>query len=73
MELSTATIITLYLLPEAIELLKPKLIAYLQQGDNVLICNTWGPKGLTPVHTLQCGFNNNVTLHKYERSSIPSI
>ena len=70
LDLSNATIITLYLLPEAIELLKPKLIAYLNRGDTVLVCNTWGPKGLTPIQTVHCGYNNNVTLHKYDSSSI---
>ena len=72
LDLSKATIIILYLLPEAIELLKPKLMTYLQRVGTVLICNTWGPKGLTPIQTLHCGFNNNVTLRKYDCSSIPS-
>ncbi|CAM9278035.1 unnamed protein product, partial [Ectocarpus fasciculatus] len=50
-DISAATVIVLYLLPEAIELIREKLVAALQ-GGAVLICHTWGPKGLTPVNRI---------------------
>jgi hypothetical protein len=36
-----------------------------------LVCNTWGPKGLTPAATVTVGFANNVPLLKYDRTSLP--
>ena len=67
--LDDATIIVLYLLPESIEEIKPMLVQALERGA-VLVCNTWGPKGLTPVQKVDCGFSNNVKLLKYDRSSL---
>ena len=69
LDFSDATIITIYLLPEAIEILKPKLIEALKRGC-VIVCNTWGPKPLKPVARFACGFCNNVTLLKYDISSL---
>ena len=71
LSLEDATIIILYLLPESVEEIKPKLIAALRRGA-VLICNTWGPKGLTPVDTLVVGFSNNVPLLRYDATSLPT-
>jgi SAM-dependent methyltransferase len=70
-DFSTATIIVVYLLPEAIELLKPKFIDALQRGVK-LICNTWGPKGLTPSRRIVCGPLSNVTLLMFDQNSIPA-
>ncbi len=67
------TIIVIYLLPDAIELIKPKLQEALMKEGSVLICNTWGPKGWTPVQKTTCGFCKNVTLIKYDKSSFPII
>ena len=72
LDLSQATVIVLYLLPEAVELIKPKLIDCLLRGVTV-ICNTWGPKPLPPSQTVHCGFCNNVTLLKYDLSSVQSL
>jgi len=67
--LADATIITLYLLPESVEEIKPKLIEALQRGA-VLICNTWGPKDMQPISRIECGFSNNVILWKYDKTSL---
>lgn len=72
LSLDEATIITLYLLPESVELIKPKLVEAILRGA-VLICNTWGPKGLNPVARVDCGMSNNVPLFRYDRSSLPLL
>ena len=69
LSLEDATVILLYLLPESVEEIKPKLIEALHRGA-VLICNTWGPKGFKPVSRTECGFANNVILWKYDKSSL---
>lgn len=69
LDLSTATIIILYLLPEAVELLKSRLIERLRAGV-VVVCNTWGLKGVEPAATINCGRLNNTRLLKYDRSSV---
>lgn len=67
--LSDATIIVLYLLPEAIAEIRPKLQEAILRNARI-ICNTWGPKSWRPVQRLSCGFSNNVTLLLYDKSSI---
>ncbi|CAI5723735.1 unnamed protein product [Peronospora destructor] len=49
-DLSEATVIVTYLLPDALDQLTPKFVKLLSQTDkNVrIICNTWGIRGLTP-------------------------
>jgi ubiquinone/menaquinone biosynthesis C-methylase UbiE len=66
LDLTPATVITLYLLPEAIELIKPKLVAAIDRGCRI-ICHTWGPKGVTPTERVYCGQWNNVTLLYYKK------
>jgi predicted RNA methylase len=68
-DFSNATIIVVYLLPEAIELLKPKFTDALRRGVK-LICNTWGPKGLTPAKRIVCGPLHNVVLLSYDATSL---
>jgi len=63
------TIITMYLLAEGIEEIKPLLSQALGLGA-VCICNSWGPKEWTPVAVCDCGPYNNVRLMKYDASSI---
>ena len=70
LDLSEATVIIVYLLPESIVLITEKLIKCLRRGA-VVICNTWGPKSLTPVDKIQCGPFNGVNLYKYDVSSLP--
>ena len=40
------------------------------QSGVILVCNTWGPKGFKPSSTIICGEYNNITLYKYDISSI---
>lgn len=69
-DLSDATIIVLYLLPEAIVELTAKLQQAILRSGARIICNTWGPKAWTPAKRISCGFANNVTLLLYDKSSI---
>eukprot|EP01036_Dinobryon_divergens_P025549 gene25549-34107_t len=71
LDISSATVIVLYLLPESIALINDMLVNAIQNGC-VLICNTWGPKTLIPKQRFTCGFSNNVTLLLYDRSSLPN-
>lgn len=70
-DLSSATVIVLYLLPEAIVLIADQLAAALARGA-VLVCNTWGPKAFKAVRTLDCGEALNVRLHLYTKDSLPA-
>lgn len=69
--LNDATVVTCYLLPDAIELITPMLVQFLSRSGTRLVCNTWGPKNLNPVQRIACGFCNNVTLLLYDIRSIP--
>ena len=69
MDLVPASIIVLYLLPESVALIRPQLEAALRRGS-VLIANTWGPKGMIPAAKRVAGFGNNVTLLRYDASSL---
>jgi len=74
LDLSSASVIVLYLLPEAIKLMTPSLEKFLRErDDSVIVCNTWGPRDWTPEVKISCGFCNNVTLLKYNKSSLPSV
>ena len=69
---SSYSVIVIYLLPEAIDLIKHKLFEALDKNEKtVLICNTWGPKGWTPVERRSCGRFKNVSLIKYDKRSLP--
>jgi len=68
-DLSSVTILVMYLLQESIEEIKPLLLTALERGT-VIICNTWGPKGLEPVDKISCGFGGNVNLFKYTKQSL---
>ena len=64
LDISTATIIVLYLLPESIAEIEPMLGGAIERGA-VVICNSWGIKSLEPKQALDCGPHNNVKLLKY--------
>ena len=66
---AAATVLVLYLLPEAIEQFREQLLACLRRGTRV-VCNTWGIAGLTPAARVQCGPWQNVTLLVYDRSAL---
>lgn len=67
-DLSDATVIVTYLLPEALEQLKEKFTALLRQpGKNVrIICNSWGIPGMTPAERHDAGAYGNVPLLVYK-------
>ena len=69
-DLSDATIIVLYLLPEAIVEITAKLHQAILTNNARVICNTWGPKSWTPARRISCGFADNVNLLLFDRSSI---
>jgi len=64
LDVSTATIIVLYLLPESIAEIEPMLRGAVDAGA-VVICSSWGIKSLEPKQTRDCGPHNNVKLLKY--------
>ena len=71
---SMYSVIVIYLLPEAIELIKRKLHDTLAASDGtVLVCNTWGPKDWTPIERINCGRFKNVSLIKYDKTSLPPL
>jgi SAM-dependent methyltransferase len=69
-DLSDATVVVLYLLPEAVELIRLKLEAVVRNGK-IVICNSWGPKGWNPVICETCGPYNNVAVKVYDYTSLP--
>ncbi|RLN45126.1 hypothetical protein BBJ28_00017510 [Nothophytophthora sp. Chile5] len=71
-DLSDATVIVTYLLPEALDELTPKFTKLLsQKGRDVrIICNTWGIRGLTPTERHDAGPYGNVPLFVYRSSAV---
>ncbi len=69
LDLKDATVIVLYLLPESIEEITPFLIAAINRGAT-LICNSWGPRALTPDAKVTI---TDVNLYKYDQSSLPNL
>lgn len=66
-DLSEASVIVTYLLPEAMDQLADRLKALLaRRGHNLrVICNTWGIRGLEPSERHDAGQFGNVTLLVY--------
>ncbi|EEY53074.1 uncharacterized protein PITG_19591 [Phytophthora infestans T30-4] len=66
-DLSEATVIVTYLLPDALDQLTPKFTKLLSQTnkDVRIICNTWGIRGLTPDERYDVGPYGNVPLFVY--------
>jgi len=70
-DLSPATIIYLYLLPEALSLIEPVLIPFLSSSHHCrLVCNTWGPPTLIPKEKRTVGRMGNTTLRLYDYTSV---
>lgn len=67
-DLSDATVIVTYLLPEAMDELADKFKRLLEQKDKDvrIICNTWGIRGVTPTERHDAGNYGNVTLLVYK-------
>lgn len=68
-DLSVASIIVLYLLPEAIALIEDKLKDALR-GGTIVLTNTWGIKGIEPAQVRDVGPTHNVRLRVYTSSSL---
>lgn len=68
-DLEDASVISIYLLPEAIELIREKLLHALTRGC-IIVCNTWGIKGLKPDSTITVGYANNVPLFLYKNNQL---
>ncbi|GMF47352.1 unnamed protein product [Phytophthora fragariaefolia] len=70
-DLSQATVIVAYLLPDALDQLRPKFMELLSQTDKDvrIICNTWGISGLTPDERHDVGPYGNVPLFVYRSGS----
>ena len=69
LDISNATVIVIYLLPESVLHIREKLLRALRDGC-VIICNTWGLKGLQYVTKETCGYANSCDLFVYDRSSL---
>ena len=69
-DLSFASVVVTYLLPDSIEEIKESVVVPLLQRGVRLICNTWGPKGLLPTRTVTLG-NHNLFL--LERDSLEGM
>ncbi|KAH7462992.1 hypothetical protein PRIC1_001706 [Phytophthora ramorum] len=69
-DLSEATAIVTYLLPDALDQLTPKFTKLLSQTDKDvrIICNTWGIPGLIPDERHDAGPYGNVPLFVYKSS-----
>ncbi|KAI9921166.1 hypothetical protein PsorP6_001250 [Peronosclerospora sorghi] len=67
-DLSQATVIVTYLLPDALDQLTPKFMMLLSQSnkDVRIICNTWGIRRLAPDERHDIGPYNNVPLFVYK-------
>lgn len=70
--LDDATVIVTYLLPEALEQLRPKFSELLQsQGRKLrIICNTWGIPGIEPDERHDAGAYGNVSLLVYKSAAL---
>lgn len=66
---TAGTVISMYLLPEAIELIKDKLLDALKNGA-IVVCNSWGMKGVTPTAKSVGGFTNNVNFFLYTKECL---
>lgn len=63
-DVSATTVLCLYLLPEAIQELRPMLDAALEAGSRV-VCNTWGLPWLEPVERRTVGALHNADVFLY--------
>jgi len=70
LDIMRATVIVLYLLPESIAEITPLLTKVIAANNCKLICNTWGPKSFTPIAEITVGEMRNVTLFKYDKTSL---
>lgn len=70
-DLSDATIITMFLLPEAMETIKSKLIEALEK-DIIVVCQMWRLKGLTHTKSIVYGIYST-PFYLYTKESLKSL
>jgi len=70
MKLDDATVVAVYLLPEAIAKVQPMLHACLERGARV-VCNSWGldPRQFKPVETFDVADKGATRLMLYTKDS----
>mmetsp|Transcript_14174 Transcript_14174/g.20244 ORF Transcript_14174/g.20244 Transcript_14174/m.20244 type:complete len:134 (+) Transcript_14174:539-940(+) len=68
------TIITIYLLPEAIQMIETQLIKLMKLSSNLrLVCNTWGLSEIKPIQTVDAidvETRNSTKLFLYTHESV---
>ncbi|CAM9198207.1 unnamed protein product [Chrysoparadoxa australica] len=72
-DLSEATVVFLYMLPEAMAELEPQLLSWLGDcgsSNRRLVCQTWGLKGIKPVARVSKGEWQNVDLLLFTKVSL---
>lgn len=72
LDLSDATVIVLYLLPEGMQAVKAALVECLQRGCRV-ICNSWGIPGIEHSDMKECGQFNQNRLFLYTSASVANL
>jgi precorrin-6B methylase 2 len=70
LDLEKVGIIAIYLLPESVEKIRDKLLDAIRRGS-IIICNTWGLKGLECKTKATCGFAGNCNLFLFDASCLP--
>lgn len=68
----SGTVISMYLLPEALELIKDKLIQAIRDGA-IVVCNSWGLKGIIPTAKAVGGEMNNVNFFLYTKECLDNV
>ena len=71
-KLPKPTIISIYLLPESIEQIQPKLVKLMKHIPELkIVCNSWGLKGMTAAKTLEAiDQNYSATITLYDHNSL---
>ena len=71
--IQNATILIVYLLPDAVEKIRPALEVVMRRSNNIrVVFNTWAPKNWKVKRSISCGFSNNSNLYLFDPSSISS-
>ena len=71
-DLTDATIVIIYLLPDAILEIQPMLEEFLTKAgtNRKVVCNTWGPKAWKCKSKILTGTSNNTAIYLYDRYSV---
>jgi len=69
--LENVTIVTVYLLPDAVEKIRPVLESAIKRSNRMrFVFNTWSPKSWKPIKSISCGFSNNSNLFLFDSTSV---